>query len=218
VQLFIDSANIDEIAAACRWGVISGVTTNPSLMARAGQDMTAAATEIVRFVDGPVSLEVLGDTAADMIQEGVKYAAIHPRVNVKIPVTPEGLQAIRQLRERGVATNATLVFSANQALLAARAGAAFVSPFIGRIDDTGQSGLQVLQEIVDIFQRHNLESRIIAASVRNARQVSEFARIGSHIATLPFAILEQMARHPLTEAGIETFKRDWARRASPRRA
>jgi transaldolase len=210
VQLFIDSANLAEIEDICRWGVISGVTTNPSLMAKEKQDMAAVAETISRLVDGPISVEVLSGDAPGMLREAAAYAAIHSNITIKVPVTAAGLSVIHQLRRQHIPTNATLVFSANQALLAARAGASFVSPFIGRLDDSGQSGLEVLREIVDIFRLHQIATQVIAASIRSPRQVSEIARAGSHIATVPYAVLQQMVRHPMTEIGIEKFNRDWA--------
>jgi len=209
LRIFIDSANIEEIREINDMGFLAGVTTNPTLVAREGRDFKAVVQEICTLVDGPVSAEVLSLDAAGMVSEAGELAGIHPNVVIKIPVTEDGLKAIRVLAERGVKTNATLVFSAAQALLAARAGAAFVSPFIGRIDDTGNDGLGVLEDIVTIFDQYLIDTEIIAASIRHPMHVVESAKIGAHIATVPYKVLKQMVKHPLTDLGIERFLEDW---------
>ncbi|NLU49060.1 MAG: fructose-6-phosphate aldolase [Syntrophomonadaceae bacterium] len=209
MRIFIDSANIEEIREINDMGFLAGVTTNPTLVAREGRDFKAVVQEICTLVDGPVSAEVLSLDAAGMVSEAGELAGIHPNVVIKIPVTEDGLKAIRVLAERGVKTNATLVFSAAQALLAARAGAAFVSPFIGRIDDTGNDGLGVLEDIVTIFDQYLIDTEIIAASIRHPMHVVESAKIGAHIATVPYKVLKQMVKHPLTDLGIERFLEDW---------
>lgn len=209
MKLFLDTANVDEIRQAVDWGVICGVTTNPSLAAREEEDFAAILPSICELVDGPISAEVLSLEAEGMIKEARRLAAVHPNVVIKIPITPEGTKAIKALSAEGIRVNTTLVFSANQALLAARAGAAFVSPFIGRLDDIGQTGVNLIHDIVDIFDRHELEAEVIAASIRHPQHVPAVALAGAHIATLPFKVLQQMYRHPLTDRGIESFLNDW---------
>jgi len=209
VKLFIDTANVDEIRAAWSMGVISGVTTNPSLVAREGRDFRQVLEEIVALVDGPISAEVLSLEAAEMVEEARPLAAIHPNIVIKIPMTADGLQAVATLAKEGIRTNVTLIFSANQALLAARAGASFVSPFVGRLDDVGQDGIYLVEEIVDIFRQHELSTQVIAASIRHPMHVTQAARAGAHIATIPYAVINQMLKHPLTEAGIARFLADW---------
>jgi transaldolase len=209
VKLFIDTANVDEIRAAWSMGIISGVTTNPSLVAREGRDFRQVLEEIVAVVDGPISAEVLSLEAAEMVAEARQLAAIHPNIVIKIPMTAEGLQAVATLAKEGIRTNVTLIFSANQALLAARAGASFVSPFVGRLDDVGQDGIYLVEEIVDIFRQHELSTQVIAASIRHPMHVTQAARAGAHIATIPYAVINQMLKHPLTDAGIARFLADW---------
>jgi transaldolase len=209
VKLFIDTANVDEIRAAWSMGIISGVTTNPSLVAREGRDFRQVLEEIVAVVDGPISAEVLSLEAAEMVAEARPLAAIHPNIVIKIPMTAEGLQAVATLAKEGIRTNVTLIFSANQALLAARAGASFVSPFVGRLDDVGQDGIYLVEEIVDIFRQHELSTQVIAASIRHPMHVTQAARAGAHIATIPYAVINQMLKHPLTDAGIARFLADW---------
>lgn len=211
MKIFLDTANVDEIREAHRLGVISGVTTNPSLIAREGRDFVQVVREITALVDGPVSAEAVLKDAAGIVEEACSLSEIHPNVVVKIPVTAQGLEAVSELTRRGVRTNVTLVFSANQALLAALAGATFVSPFIGRIDDMGQDGMQVLQETLEIFERYRFHTEVIAASIRHPLHVTQAAIMGSHIATVPFKILKQMLVHPLTDQGIAKFDADWAR-------
>ncbi|MGI6649421.1 MAG: fructose-6-phosphate aldolase [Bacillota bacterium] len=209
MKLFIDTANVDEIRAAWSMGIISGVTTNPSLVAREGRDFRQVLEEIVAVVDGPISAEVLSLEAAEMVAEARPLAAIHPNIVIKIPMTAEGLQAVATLAKEGIRTNVTLIFSANQALLAARAGASFVSPFVGRLDDVGQDGIYLVEEIVDIFRQHELSTQVIAASIRHPMHVTQAARAGAHIATIPYAVINQMLKHPLTDAGIARFLADW---------
>ena len=209
MKFFLDTAIVDEIREAVEWGVVDGVTTNPSLVAKAGRSMEEVILEICRLVDGPVSAEVLSLTAREMVPEAQRLAGIHPNVVIKIPMTEEGLKAVNRLSELGVRTNVTLVFSANQALLAAKAGATFVSPFIGRLDDISHEGMDIIREIVPIFQNYDLETQVIVASVRHPRHVVEAALIGADIATIPFKVLKQMVRHPLTDIGITRFLEDY---------
>lgn len=210
MRLFIDTANVDHIREAAALGVISGVTTNPSLIAKEGRDFVQVVKEITEIVDGPVSAEVISVEADGMVAEAVDLAKIHPNIVIKIPMTTEGLKAVSELTPKGIKTNVTLVFSANQALLAALAGATYVSPFLGRLDDIGHDGLQVVADIVDIFNIHELSTEVIAASIRHPMHVVESARAGAHIATVPYKVLMQMAKHPLTDVGIQKFLDDWA--------
>ncbi|HWP98380.1 MAG TPA: fructose-6-phosphate aldolase [Syntrophomonadaceae bacterium] len=209
MRIFIDTANIAEITEISRMGFLDGVTTNPSLVAREKRDYAQVVKEICSIVDGPISAEVIGLDYEAMIREAQVLAAIHPNVVVKIPLSETGLQAIHTLKQQGIETNATLVFSAAQALLAARAGARYVSPFIGRVDDIANDGLDLLHDILVIFDQYLLETEVIAASIRHPMHVVEAAKLGSHIATIPYAIIKQMLRHPLTDAGIEKFLQDW---------
>lgn len=209
MKLFIDSANVDEIREISQWGILSGVTTNPSLIAKEGRDLKQVITEITQLVDGPISAEVVGETAKEMIKEAEELIKIHPNVVIKIPMTEEGLKAVKDFSSRGIKTNVTLVFSATQALLAARAGATFVSPFLGRLDDIAYDGVQLVEEIAYIFKAHNISTEIIAASIRHNLHVANAAKAGSHIATIPYNILKQMVNHPLTDIGIEKFLVDW---------
>jgi transaldolase len=210
MQLFLDTANVDEVKEAAALGVISGVTTNPSLIAKEGRDFRQVVREITAIVDGPVSAEVISTEADAMVAEAEELAKIHPNVVIKIPMLPEGLKAISRLEPQGIRTNVTLVFSANQALLAALAGASFVSPFVGRLDDAGHDGMQVVADTVDIFGLHDLETKVIAASIRHPLHVIAAAQAGAHIATVPYKILMQMIRHPLTDIGLQKFLDDWA--------
>lgn len=215
MKFFIDTANVDEIRAANDMGVIAGVTTNPSLIAKEGRDYAQTLAEIASIVDGPISGEVKATTtdAAGMIEEGRAIYALDPKhMVVKIPMTAEGLKAIRVLAAEGIPTNCTLIFSANQALLAARAGAAYVSPFLGRLDDISEPGIELIRTISDMFANYDdIETRIIAASVRNPIHVTDCALAGADIATVPYKVIEQMVRHPLTDAGIEKFKADYTK-------
>ncbi|MDR1764577.1 MAG: fructose-6-phosphate aldolase [Lachnospiraceae bacterium] len=211
MKLFIDTANVADIKKANDMGVICGVTTNPSLIAKEGRDFKQVIAEIASIVDGPISGEVKATTvnAEDMIKEGREIAAIHPNMVVKIPMTAEGLKATKTLSKEGIKVNVTLIFTANQALLAARAGAAFVSPFLGRLDDISQPGVDLIETIVEIFDNYGLETEIIAASIRNTIHVTDCALAGADIATVPYSVIEQMTKHPLTDAGIEKFKKDY---------
>ena len=211
MKFFIDTANVDEIKLANDMGVICGVTTNPSLIAKEGRDYVEVLNEIAAIVDGPISGEVKATTedAETMIEEGRAIAKLHPNMVVKIPMTVEGLKATKALASEGIKVNVTLIFSANQALLAARAGAAYVSPFLGRLDDISQPGIQLIQDIVDIFRNYDLDTEIICASVRNPIHITDCALAGADIATVPYKVIEQMVHHPLTDAGIEKFKKDY---------
>ena len=211
MRFFIDTANVEEIKAANDMGIICGVTTNPSLIAKEGRDFNQVIAEIASIVDGPISGEVKATTtdAEGMIQEGRAIAAIHPNMVVKIPMTVEGLKAVKVLNQEGIKTNVTLVFSAAQALLAARAGATYVSPFLGRLDDISMPGIDLIEEITDIFGMHDINTQIIAASIRNPIHVIDCARAGADIATVPYKVLVQMTKHPLTDQGIEKFKKDY---------
>ena len=211
MRFFIDTANVDEIRKANDMGIICGVTTNPSLIAKEGRDFKQVIAEIASIVDGPISGEVKATTtdAEGMIAEGREIAAIHPNMVVKIPMTAEGLKAVKVLAAEGVKTNVTLVFSAAQALLAARAGATYVSPFLGRLDDISVRGVELVEEIAEIFSVAGIETEIIAASVRNPMHITDCALAGADIATVPYKVLEQMTHHPLTDAGIRKFQEDY---------
>jgi len=209
MKLFIDTANIEEIAALDRMGIISGVTTNPTLIAREGHDPDTMAVRIAGLVSGPVSYEAISDDADGIVAEGLKIAAMAPNMVVKVPLTEQGLEAIRRLSLYGVKTNATLIFNENQALLAARAGATYVSLFIGRLVDNGFDAIGITRNTRTILDMNDLEAEIIAASIRNTEQVTQCALAGAHIATVPYKILCDMVRHPLTDAGIQRFKDDW---------
>ena len=211
MKFFIDTANVEDIRKANDMGVICGVTTNPALIAKEGRDFKEVIKEITDIVDGPISGEVKATTvdAEGMIREGREIAAIHPNMVVKIPMTVEGLKACKVLSSEGIKTNVTLVFSANQALLAAEAGATYVSPFLGRLDDISQPGIDLIRTIAEIFDIYGYETQIIAASVRNTIHVTDCALAGAHIATVPYKVIEQMTKHPLTDAGIEKFKKDY---------
>ncbi len=209
MKLFIDTANIEEIAALDRMGIICGVTTNPTLIAREGHDPDTMAVRIASLVSGPVSYEAISDDADGIVAEGLKIAAMAPNMVVKVPLTEQGLEAIRRLSLYGVKTNATLIFNENQALLAARAGATYVSLFIGRLVDNGFDAIGITRNVRMLLDMNDLESEIIAASIRNTEQVTQCALAGAHIATIPYKVLCDMAKHPLTDAGIQRFKDDW---------
>lgn len=211
MKFFIDTAKVEDIKKANDMGIICGVTTNPSLIAKEGRDFVEVIKEITSIVDGPISGEVKATTvdAEGMIKEGREIAAIHPNMVVKIPMTVEGLKAVKVLNAEGIKTNVTLVFSANQALLAARAGASYVSPFLGRLDDISQSGVDLIRTIAEMFQIAGIDTEIIAASVRNPIHVTDCALAGADIATVPYGVLEQMTKHPLTEQGIVKFQADY---------
>jgi transaldolase len=209
MKIFLDTANVEHIREANEWGIIDGVTTNPSLVAREGRDFREVVEEICSIVNGPISAEAVSADAKGMVKDGRELAAIHENINIKIPMTAEGLKAVRELSARDIKTNVTLVFSANQALLAAKAGATFVSPFIGRLDDAGHEGMQVVHEIIQIYLNYAFGTEVIVASVRHPMHVVEAAKAGAHICTVPWKVLQLMVRHPLTDAGIEKFLADW---------
>ena len=209
MRFFIDTANIEEIKEANDLGVICGVTTNPSLIAKEGRDFIQVVKEITQIVDGPISAEVISIDHEGMVKEAEKLLKIHKNIVIKLPMTTEGLKATKLLSCKGIKTNVTLIFSSTQALLAARAGATYVSPFVGRLDDIGQNGLELIEEIVDIFKINNIETQVIVASVRNPIHVSQAAIMGADIATVPYKVITQMTKHPLTDKGIENFLKDW---------
>lgn len=209
MKLFIDTANIEEIKEANELGVICGVTTNPSLIAKEGRDFKTVIDEITSIVDGPISAEVISTKAEGMVEEAVPLANMHKNIVIKIPMTAEGLKAVKKLSAMGIHTNVTLIFSAAQALLAARAGATYVSPFLGRLDDINADGLGLISDIVQIFETHAISTEIICASIRSAGHVTEAAKLGADIATVPYNVILQMLQHPLTDAGIEKFLKDW---------
>ncbi|WP_070000645.1 fructose-6-phosphate aldolase [Cellulosilyticum sp. I15G10I2] len=210
MKLFIDTANTEEIKKANDLGVICGVTTNPSLIAREGLVFEEVIKEITDIVDGPISAEVISLEAPKMVEEALELVKIHKNIVIKLPMTPEGLKATKILTAKGIKTNVTLIFSAGQALLAARAGATYVSPFLGRVDDIGGTGMDLVSDIAQIFELHGINTEIIAASVRNPLHVIDAAKAGAHIATVPYGVIIQMTKHPLTDAGIERFLQDWA--------
>lgn len=214
MKFFIDTANFDEIKEAHAWGVISGVTTNPSLVAKENISFHDRLREITALVDGSVSAEVIALDAEGMVKEGRELAAIAPNITVKLPMTPEGLKACSVFRAEGIKTNVTLIFSANQALMAARAGATYVSPFLGRLDDIGHDGMELIAKIATIFSIHNIDTEIIAASIRHPQHITDAALNGAHISTTPFKVLKQLFNHPLTDKGIEGFLADWNNRKS----
>ena len=214
MEFFIDTADIDAIRKADEMGFITGVTTNPSLIAKEGRDFHEVIKEIASIADGPVSAEVLSETAEEMVEEGKILAALAPRVVVKIPMTAEGMKAVKELTKLGIRTNVTLIFSANQALLAARAGASYISPFVGRIDDIGWDGVELVSTISKIFRLHGIETKIIADSIRKPQHITQCALAGADIATVPFHVLEEAMKHPLTDNGIRKFKEDW-KKANP---
>ncbi|WP_106496011.1 fructose-6-phosphate aldolase [Lentibacillus sp. Marseille-P4043] len=209
MKFFIDTANIDEIREANALGILAGVTTNPSLVAKEGVSFHDRLREITKEVSGSVSAEVISEDAEGMIKEGKELAAIAPNITVKVPMTLEGLKAVKAFSDANIKTNVTLIFNANQALLAARAGATYVSPFLGRLDDIGQEGMSLVATIAEIFDRHGIETEIIAASIRHPLHVTDAALNGAHIATIPYKVLGQLVKHPLTDQGIEKFLADW---------
>jgi transaldolase len=213
MKFFIDTANLEEIRQAVAMGMVDGVTTNPSLVAREKQPFEELLGEICKLVDGPVSAEVISLEAEGMLQEGRKLAALHANIVIKVPMTIEGLKATKRFADEGIRTNVTLVFSPAQALLAAKAGASFVSPFVGRLDDIAQNGMDLIGEIMEIYTNYGFASEVIVASVRHPLHVIESALIGAHIATIPFKVISQLAQHPLTDIGVEKFLADWQKRA-----
>ena len=209
MKFFIDTANIDEIIEVNSWGILDGVTTNPSLIAKEGRNFEEVVKEITEIVDGPISAEVISLESEGMVEEARELAKIHKNIIIKVPMTKEGLKAVSQLDKEGIKTNVTLIFSANQALMAAKAGASYVSPFIGRLDDISNDGMKLIEDVVDIFDTFCIETEIIAASIRHPMHVIECALSGADIATIPFKIFNQMFKHPLTDSGIEQFLKDW---------
>ena len=211
MKIFLDTANIQEIKEAAQMGIIDGITTNPTLLAKeSGKDLQAIASEIIRLVDGPISLEVVSQKAEEMLEEGKKLFELSKKhVVIKVPMCEEGLRAIRMFRFHKIPTNCTLIFSANQGLLAAKAGATYISPFIGRLDDIGEDGMVLLENLVSIIDFYGFETQIIAASIWHPLHVTQCTMIGSHIATVPYSVLKKMFYHPMTTKGIDTFKQDW---------
>ena len=209
MKIFLDTANIDEIKEGASWGIVDGVTTNPSLIAREGRDFKEVVKEICEIVDGPISAEVISEDSEGMIAEAKELVKIHKNIVIKIPMTVEGLKAVSVLSKENIKTNVTLIFSENQALLAAKAGASYVSPFLGRVDDIGSEGMELVRSIVEIFDIYGFDTQVIAASVRHPLHVTDAALAGSHIATIPMKVLQQMVKHPLTDKGIESFMKDW---------
>ncbi|MDR0498615.1 MAG: fructose-6-phosphate aldolase [Holophagales bacterium] len=208
--LFLDTANLNEIKRISSWGVLDGVTTNPSLIAKeSGRPFADIIYEICGIVDGPISAEVIAMDAPGMISEGIELAKIHKNVVIKLPLTPDGIKACKYFSSHGIKTNLTLCFSANQALLAAKVGATFVSPFVGRLDDINFDGMELIREIVTIFTNYGFGTKVLAASVRHPRHITEAAMAGAHVATIPTKVFESMIKHPLTDRGIETFTTDW---------
>ena len=209
MRFFLDTANIEHIRIANDMGVISGVTTNPSLIAKEGRDFNETIKEITEIVNGPISGEVISEDSEGLIKEGREISKINSNMIVKIPITIEGLKAVKILSKEGIKTNVTLIFSVTQALLAANSGATYVSPFLGRVDDISMDGMSLVRDISKIFEIHKIKTEIIAASVRNPIHVIEAAKAGAHIATVPYSLIEQMVKHPLTNEGLEKFKKDW---------
>ncbi len=209
MKIFLDTADIEEIRIAARWGVLDGVTTNPTLYAKVGGSYEDILKQICELTPGPVSAEVVAEHVDGMLSEGRAFAKLAPNVVVKIPMSEEGLEAIYRLAEEGIKTNCTLIFTANQGLLAAKAGASLLSPFVGRLDDINQDGMDVIRELVSIIEVFELDSEVLAASIRHPRHVTEAALLGAHVATLPMKVLQQMVHHPLTDKGIKTFREDW---------
>jgi transaldolase len=216
MKIFLDTADIEEIRTAARWGVLDGVTTNPTLYAKVGGSYEEILQEICRITSGPVSAEVVAEDAEGMLKEGRAFAKLAPNIVVKVPMSEEGLEAMSRFAEEGIKTNCTLIFSANQGLLAAKAGASILSPFVGRLDDINEDGMTCVRELVEIIELHQLDSEVLAASIRHPLHVTQAALAGSHIATLPMKILQQMVHHPLTDKGIVQFRSDWdkARKAA----
>lgn len=211
MKIFIDTANIEEIKKANEWGVIDGVTTNPSLVAKEGREFKELVQEIVNIVNGPISVEAISTNAEEMVKEAVELSEWSQNIVVKIPMIPEGLKAVKVLSAKDIKTNVTLAFSVNQALLAAKAGATYVSPFIGRLDDIGHEGMQIVRDTVEIYKLYNFKTEVIVASIRHPLHVIEAAKAGAHVATVPLNVIEKMFKHPLTDIGLERFLNDWER-------
>jgi transaldolase len=209
VKIFLDTANVDEIREAADWGILDGVTTNPSLVSKEGRSFDDILHEIIRIVSGPISAEVVAEQADEMVEEGARLSQVAPNIVIKIPMTAEGLKAIRQLAEKEISTNCTLVFNATQGLLAAKAGATFVSPFLGRLDDIGHNGMELIGQLVTIFDNYAFDTEVLAASIRHPLHVVEAALHGADACTIPFKVLQAIVKHPLTDLGINAFNRDW---------
>ncbi|HWH36150.1 MAG TPA: fructose-6-phosphate aldolase [Candidatus Limnocylindrales bacterium] len=209
MKIFLDTADIEEIRVVKRWGVLDGVTTNPSLYGKIGGSYEDILREICDLVPGPVSAEVVAEDVDGMLREGRAFAKLAPNIVVKVPMSEAGLEAIARFAEEGIKTNCTLIFTANQGLLAAKAGASLLSPFVGRLDDINEEGMTVIRELVAIVELHDLDTEVLSASIRHPRHVTESALAGAHVATLPFKVLSQMVHHPLTDKGIKTFRDDW---------
>ncbi|MGZ9275959.1 MAG: fructose-6-phosphate aldolase [Candidatus Limnocylindrales bacterium] len=209
MKIFLDTADIEEIRIAARWGVLDGVTTNPTLYAKVGGSYDEILAEVCRLTSGPVSAEVVSDDVEAMLEEGRHFAKIAPNIVVKVAMSENGLEAISRFADEGIRTNCTLIFSSNQGLLAAKAGASLISPFVGRLDDINQDGMIVIRELAEIFAIHEIEAQILSASIRHPLHVTQSALAGAHIATVPFKVLQQMVHHPLTDKGIAQFKKDW---------
>ena len=212
MKFFIDTANLDEIKKAVDMGMVDGVTTNPSLIARENKPFKKIIKDICKVVDGPISAEVIALDAAGMVKEGCELAAIHKNIVIKIPMTTEGLKAVKTLADKKIRTNVTLIFSASQALMAAKAGASYASPFVGRLDDISQNGMDLISDIMNIYDNYGYATEVIVASIRNPIHVVDAALLGAHIATIPFKVIAQLARHPLTDLGMEQFLADWEKR------
>ena len=209
MQFFLDTANLEDIKKYAAWGIIDGVTTNPSLIAKEGVSLENRIKEILDVIDGPISAEVISEDAEGMLREGRIYAAWHPNIFVKVPMTAEGLKAVKMFSEEGIKTNVTLVFSLGQAILAAKAGATLLSPFVGRLDDISEDGMMLINEIVTAFRNYSFETKVLVASIRHPTHVMDAALIGADICTIPPTVLEQLVKHPLTDSGIEKFMADW---------
>ncbi|OLD79376.1 MAG: fructose-6-phosphate aldolase [Ignavibacteria bacterium 13_1_40CM_2_61_4] len=209
MKFFLDTANVDEIRDAAEYGLIDGVTTNPSLVAKEGRDFSEILREITRIVDGPISAEVVSTDAAGILREAHDLAKIHPNIVVKVPMIKEGMKALRQLSREGIRTNVTLCFNPNQALIAAKLGAGYVSPFVGRFDDVSEVGMALIADLVRIFKNYGFPTQILVASCRSPLHIREAALLGAHVATMPYKVLEQLLKHPLTDIGLERFLKDW---------
>jgi transaldolase len=211
MKFFLDTANIEEIRNAAEYGLIDGVTTNPSLVSKEGRDFKELLLEITKIVDGPISAEVVSTDAAGMLKEAYDLAKVHKNIVIKIPMIKEGMKALKQLSKEGIKTNITLVFNPNQALVAAKLGATYVSPFVGRLDDVSEVGMNLIADLVQIFANYKFSTQILVASCRNPLHIREAALLGAHVATMPFPVLEQLLKHPLTDIGLERFLKDWAK-------
>lgn len=218
MKFFLDTANIDEIRDAAEYGLIDGVTTNPSLVAKEGRDFKDILRDITKIVNGPISAEVVSTECSGILREARDLAKIHPNIVVKVPMIKEGMKALKQLSSEGIRTNVTLVFNANQAVIAAKLGASFVSPFVGRFDDVSQVGMELIRDLVQIFRNYQFATQILVASCRHPLHVREAAILGAHVATMPYKVLEQLLKHPLTDIGLERFLKDWEKAHQPAHA